>query len=1078
MHLVVLGDDPEVKQGKPSSDVFIAAAKRFEGGPVDPQKILVFEDTPSGVLVAKNAGMSVAMVGDPRLDNSYHQTADKIFKPKTIMIEPNLVNCSVNKLSLDIRLNRENHIRATDVRGQAPDDLYRANTVLPYHQAFMNKRYRVLVYRGSMAAYGALMSLTTTIHQIQNHPHPPISLHKIKIEPLIEKVDFLQDFLENYTIDDDADDLEGRMVDVANKAEDIIESHIAYHIWDEYEDPLYQYMQKMMEEPEEAEESQIAHHIEEEVRGEANKDDKDSCLYGELQKVIHDLDSITKDVAAAIEGKARKKIAPKDDATKYDVMNMANKPYSGGSNDVMNDVMSKLTDRQSSRWIIAIAGMGGIGKTTLAQNIYECRVIVEHFDIRGWSTISQEFNSKRILLEVLDCLKNKGSEESEYEELGQKLYQSLFGRRYLIVMDDIWGTDAWEEVKRFFPISNDNEGSRVLITTRSSEVALELDGQDYFQMPFLKVDESWNLLRRCVFGEQGCPPPELEEIGKNIATNCRGLPLSIVVIGGLLAKSEKTWENWQRVLENVSSIVNLENDECCLRILKLSYNQLPVHLKPCFLYMGMYPEDHKIEVSILMDLWVNEGFVEPVAGESLETIAEVVYLNDLVLRNLVVVHELDGRWGCSIHDLLRDLCIKEAEKYKFFRTTQNYPDHDQSWCAQRRISTQQVESEKKYTRSLVKVFASPLPEAVQSASRARTLISDFDQTVPSFVPFRLLRVLHGYIKGGELFHMVNLRLLSFKLTTRQELEFPPEFYLLWNLRTLRIYHVYRRGGYAAVLDIWRMPQLKHVMIYGRFQLTEPKEVENGCWMVLENLETLTRVLNFKCNEEMVERIPNIKNLGIQYDELLSGADYDLDNLCRLHKLVSLDFNIYSRKSEVMMRITFPVTLRWLTLHGTRLGWEEMGPKVGSLPHLEALTLNPDAFVGPEWKTAEGEFQSLRYLLINRCSDLEKWRVEATDFPCLERLKIAYLDKLDEFPLGIGNINTLREIEVVDCSDFAVLSAKKILEEQLECLGEVDLQITVVLLENQLPNLTSGQNFTIKQTRFYYVGKPRSTGVQA
>ncbi|GER46452.1 disease resistance protein [Striga asiatica] len=473
----------------------------------------------------------------------------------------------------------------------------------------------------------------------------------------------------------------------------------------------------------------------------------------------------------------------------------------------------------------------------------------------------------------------------------------------------------------------------------------------------------------------------------------------------------------------------------------------------------MFREDDEISVSRLMSLWVHEGFVKPVAGKSLETTARVVYFNDLVLKNLVVVRG----WGCRIHDLLRDLCIKEAEKYKFFRTTHNHPDHDQSWCAQRRISIHQAASERKYTLSL-DVLASPLPKAVQSASRARTLILDFDQTLPSFVPFRLLRVLHGYRIGGEFCHMVNLRHLRFKPIKRQELEFSPEFYLLWNLQTLEIYNSYRRGGYAAVLDIWRMTQLRYVMI-GRFQLTDPhpKEFENG-WMVLENLETLQGVCNLRWSEEVVERIPNIKNLEIEYDELLTAADYDLDNLCRLHKLVSLHFCIFSRKSEVMMRITFPVSLRWLTLNGTRLGWEEMGTTIRSLPHLEGLKIWSNAFVGPEWVTADGEFQSLRYLQISRCSDLEQWWVEATHFPrleslCsdleqwwveathfprLESLQILCLDKLIEIPLGIGYINTLMEIDMVYCSDSAVLSAKKILEKQQECFGEVELQIEVSL----------------------------------
>ncbi|CAO2822995.1 unnamed protein product [Amaranthus hypochondriacus] len=80
MHHIVLGDDPEVKQGKPSPDGFLAAARRFEGGPVDPKKCLVFEDAPSGVQAAKNAGMSVVMVPDPRLDSSFHAIADQVLK--------------------------------------------------------------------------------------------------------------------------------------------------------------------------------------------------------------------------------------------------------------------------------------------------------------------------------------------------------------------------------------------------------------------------------------------------------------------------------------------------------------------------------------------------------------------------------------------------------------------------------------------------------------------------------------------------------------------------------------------------------------------------------------------------------------------------------------------------------------------------------------------------------------------------------------------------------------------------------------------------------------------------------------
>ncbi|GER53548.1 disease resistance protein [Striga asiatica] len=892
-----------------------------------------------------------------------------------------------------------------------------------------------------MEAYAALLSLAHTIDQIQNHPRPPISFHKLQIKSLIEMVTHLLHFLQNYSIDD-ADGLVGRMAEVAHKAEDIIESHIADHFEDEYEVSLFRYIQKMMEE------SDAAHETED--INESHIVGEDNSLYGELQKVMPDLDSITKDVAAVKE-KAGKKNAPscmEDDATlgSDDVMNNLMDKHKlnsegddtmVGSDDVMYDVINRLTDQQSNRRIIAITGMGGIGKTTLAKRIYENPLIVEQFDIRGWATISQEFDSKRILLQVFDCLKTIGNGDefvqmSEHE-LGDTLYKILFGRRYLIVMDDIWGTNVWDKVKPFFP--ENNNGSKVLISTRLLNVASQLDGPDYFQMPFLNPEKSWKLLCRCVFGEQEWPP-ELEDIGKVIAGNCGGLPLSIVVVGGLLAKSEQTRENWQHVLENLSSIVNLEEDKHCFRILQLSYNQLPVHLKPCFLYMM---EDHIIHVPTLIKLWVDEGFVKPVAGKSLESIAREVYLHGLVIRNLILVRE----WGytrrvkrCAIHDLLRDLCIKEAEKNKFFRTTQNLNNvHDKS----RRIGIHQGTSE---------WYNIPPPLSVQSASQARTLILNVNGYIPSTASFRLLRVLKvldkSYVKedpysGQEYFLPVNLCHLAARW-----IELPiAEFYRLWNLRTLIVDVTVT----WLLLDIWRMPQLRHIKVYN-FQLKDPPPLpmnEQNSWMVLEKLETLQTVHDLRLTEIVVERIPNINKLGIRYEEeKLSPADYGLNNLCRLRKLECLSISCASSLSRRIEVTLFPVSLRKLDLEGTYLRWEEMGRKIGSLPYLEALKLYENAFVGPEWESAEGGFPSLKYLKIERCRELERWRAEATHFPRLERLQLQGLNNLKEIPLGIGEITTLREIRVWNCSDSVVLSARKILEEQEECYGEVELQIRVSL----------------------------------
>ncbi|KAG8378872.1 hypothetical protein BUALT_Bualt07G0029800 [Buddleja alternifolia] len=219
---------------------------------------------------------------------------------------------------------------------------------------------------------------------------------------------------------------------------------------------------------------------------------------------------------------------------------------------------------------------------------------IKKFDIRVWFTISQKYSVHEILLGVLrdigvpDDLKNK-----TLAELRLQLYQELSGRRYLIVMDDLWSTNGWDDFKSSFP--NYRNGSRVMMTTRLTDVAASLGSHNPYLMDFLDEDESWNLFCEKAFIQERSSR-ELEEIGKRIAKSCKGLPLAIVVIGGLLAKSNMTQEYWESVAGKVNLLVSSENDEDGSKILSLSYNHLPIHLKPCFLYMSFFPEDYEIKV--------------------------------------------------------------------------------------------------------------------------------------------------------------------------------------------------------------------------------------------------------------------------------------------------------------------------------------------------------------------------------------------------------------------------------------------------------------------------------------------------
>ncbi|KAL7139689.1 hypothetical protein ABFS83_09G070300 [Erythranthe nasuta] len=881
-----------------------------------------------------------------------------------------------------------------------------------------------------MAAYAALLSLKYIIQQIQLHPCPPISLDQNQVESLTDNLNFLQDFLEGYSYGSSisreaVDVLESRIKNAALATEDLIETRVVDQIH-----------------------SGTTAHAKKISSGDFHQD---------LEMVIQDMGFIKKDVMEikenhiGIEDHLLRKSstlggagASSSPLTRQNAM--------VGFDDLLIEVMDKLTERQSNLRIIPIVGMGGIGKTTLAKNVYAKPLIMQHFDIRAWVTISQNYNVQDILIEILLCISKDESLENlsakSEGELGERVHKSLWGRRYLIVLDDIW---------------KNGQRSRIMITTRLSDVASI--GSHDIMMDFLNEEKSWDLLCRSVFEEEDDCPPELEEIGKKIAKNCEGLPLSIVVIGGHLAKSKRTREHWEYISENTNTIVNLEDNEHCLKVLQLSYNHLPVHLKPCFLYMGVFPEDNKIRVSCLIKLWVSEGFVKPINGKSLEVVSGK-YLQELCDRNLIFIHKR-GSYGnikfCSIHDLLRDLCLREAEREKFFYVTRLHePTIAQGINTQRRIGIHQSMSEKDY-------HPDPVLHSLQYVPLVRSLICYFEERLP-LLDFRLLRVLkvddkkllidnniqHDY-SVEVVFRLVNPRFIAIQSGRPKSSGFPSSVNLLWNLQTLVVNGTW---DVVAPCEIWNMTQLKHVH-FDRLELHDPPTGEKDDKFVLENLQTLTNIRNFKCGEVLLKRIPNINKLQIFYFEEPQGfLSYCLDNLGHLHKLESLRFSLYPINkpslNDLVHNFILLNSLKKLTLEGTYLKWEDMNTKIGLLPNLQVLKLKANSFVGPEWETIEGQFCNLRYLLINMCSDLEWWMTDSSHFPRLEHLVLQQLDKLNEIPPGIGEIPTLQSIELNLCHDDAVISAKRIFDEQ-EDLG---LRVRVVARDSHFESL-AGPNFQVE-----------------
>ncbi|KAL9170588.1 hypothetical protein ABFS82_04G154700 [Erythranthe guttata] len=850
-----------------------------------------------------------------------------------------------------------------------------------------------------MAAYASLVSLLTTMDQIKNHPRFSTSVDKNQLESLGEKIGFLLEFIEKHT--DGV--LESRIACAAYAAEDVIESHVVDQIKPGIRTKV----------------AKIIHSM---------RLKKTWASLLDLHSVIEEMDSIKKKVLELKDeiGSNEHDMQPTCTTTSSSTpLITTGKNTMVGFEEQLLQLLDKLTGQQSNRQVIPIVGMGGIGKTTLAKNAYEHSLIVHHFDIRTWITVSQKYNVIELLLQLLS---EKNSQIDE-QLLGQKLHKMLWARRYLIVIDDIWSIEAWEEVSRFFP--DNNNGSRIVVTTRISNVAIYFDSP-CFELSFLDEDKSWKLFCQKAFDQVGCPS-ELEDIGKEIIKKCKGLPLSICVIGGLLGRSNRTQKYWKNIAKDLTSILNSGEDENCLSILSLSYTYLPAHLKPCFLYMGIFPEDHKIFVSRLIKLWVAEGFIKSNLSESWEETARG-YLSDLIDRNLVLNHWLgsNGRIKiCKIHDLLRDLCLKLAHKDEFICVMEDTQRGIESGrrivCNENFITAKHHESRALHT--------------LQLAPLTRTLVTSIDGRLPKN---RLLRVM-SFNKGARkkylcrhIIDQVNMRYLAYYKLTRS---FPADklsssIDVLWNLQTIII-----TANIEALSQIWKMRQLRHVDIYELHLPNPPRNRgQQQSEFVLQNLQTLKTVFNFVWSEEACERLVNVRKLNIKYvsDPQRSSTEYRLYNICRLHKLESLTCCPYD-VDNVLQKLTFPSSLKKLCLEGSMIRWEDL-TVIGSLPNLEVLKLKNRLVKGSVWNPVEGEFLRLKFLLI-QWSDLVNWNADSSHFPVLEKLVLESLKKLEEIPLDIGEIPTLGLIQVHWCSESAAISAMKIAEEQ-ENNGNEELQVRV------------------------------------
>ncbi|KAJ0981120.1 hypothetical protein J5N97_009375 [Dioscorea zingiberensis] len=322
-----------------------------------------------------------------------------------------------------------------------------------------------------------------------------------------------------------------------------------------------------------------------------------------------------------------------------------------------------ITENEQKCRIFAIVGMGGIGKTTLAQLIYNDPKININFIVKSWNCVSKLSDTELLKKIIRDCDGDYGKSTTT-TELQEKLRDTIYGKHFFLVLDDVWDSHKWLDLLKN-PVESGAAKIRVLVTTRDENLARLMESIDIHHVNKLTTDSGWELLCKQVFmGGNLEGMQTLKDIGMQIVEKCDGLPLAIKVIAGVLKPKDHSRRKWEMVLEN--DAWNGEGLPEDLRgALYISYEALPFSLKQCFLHCSLCPTNKPFLLSDLVKEWIAEGYVKTEKNALMEDIAEDYYKE--LIRRSFLQPSLDraDQSSCTMHDLLRTLAQFLAQHENF-----------------------------------------------------------------------------------------------------------------------------------------------------------------------------------------------------------------------------------------------------------------------------------------------------------------------------------------------------------------------------------------------------------------------------
>ncbi|XP_062200410.1 disease resistance protein RGA5-like isoform X2 [Phragmites australis] len=766
---------------------------------------------------------------------------------------------------------------------------------------------------------------------------------------------------------------------------------------------------------------------------------------------IEDIKSRIHEVAARRERYKFKDIAAQPDTTVIDPRvpalfeEAAKLVGTDGPAKKISNLLTQQKDVQKQKlMVVSIVGVGGLGKTTVANLVYER--LGDQFDCQAFVSVSLKPNMKQILGSILRQVSEgtcTNAGEMDLDELIRSIRKFLMDKRYFIVIDDVWNEEAWKLIK--CALIDNNLDSKVIVTTRNIAVAnfCSIDGTMYELEPLSDAD-SKRLLCKRVFNEGEGIHSELEEVAKKILKKCGGVPLAIITIASMLASlPNKTMYEWYGVYNSMGSGLEKDKNLKSMRwILSLSYNDLPYHLKPCLLYLSMFPEDYEIPIYWLVQMWAAEGFIIEEKGRNLYKIGKR-YFNELVNRSMIQLmrrRDNGSATACRVHDMILDLIISLSAQENFVTISEG-PQVMSPECTIRRLSLQGRAS---HTASKEEQVILP---AKVNMFHVRSLIA-FDyafQWMPPLSCFLVLRVLYLHCFPSKNNHPKDLGSLHHLryLVLGGEIE-AKVLEEIGNLQLLNTLELLATNIKELPASITRLRQLENLFIGRGVKL--PDGIENlmslqelGWLDVEESPNTLAelgnltelrvlRIHGLDDNESYVKTfLQSLSNLHNLHTLVLSGRgiwSVDLDCMSDHWRgpahLQNFDAGSFIIISQLPRWFSTLSEFSFLTITVKVLRQDDL-QLLGALPVLRVLKLevHPDGIITEERLVIgiDEPFRSLaefNFINYSRC-----WLVFGQGvMPRLQRLQLRFEVQKREgggFDIGLENLTSLKHIIVtVNC----------------------------------------------------------------